>query len=100
MTLLTATRGDEGAELAARHRPDVVVLDLDLPDLSGEQVLGALQADPLTAEVPVVILTATADPRQRIRLLEAGADAYLTKPIDVAEFLRAIDHSVLATTTR
>jgi CheY-like chemotaxis protein len=97
LKLLTARRGDEGAELAARHRPDVVVLDLDLPDVGGEQVLAALHADPLTADVPIVILTASAHPRQRTRLLAAGADAYLTKPIDVAEFLRVIDDTVLTT---
>jgi CheY-like chemotaxis protein/anti-sigma regulatory factor (Ser/Thr protein kinase) len=98
--LLTATRGDEGAELAARHRPDLVVLDLDLPDVGGEQVLAALQADPLTADVPVVILTANAHARQRTRLLEAGARAYLTKPIDVAGFLRVVDDTVLTTSPR
>jgi signal transduction histidine kinase/CheY-like chemotaxis protein len=92
--LLTAVQGTIGAELARRHLPDIVLLDLNLPDIDGDEVLDRLHADPATEHVPVVILSADATDRQLERLLARGAHAYLTKPIDVAELMRVIDDAL------
>jgi CheY-like chemotaxis protein len=89
--LMTAMQGGLTLELARQHRPDLIVLDLHLPDLSGDIVLRRLRRDPRTARIPVVIFSADATERQVKRLLAAGARAYLTKPVKVAEFLRMLD---------
>ncbi|MCA0377134.1 MAG: PAS domain S-box protein [Gemmatimonadetes bacterium] len=97
---LPALQGQLGVELAREHRPDVVLLDLHLPDMSGEAVLRRLRADPRTADLPVVIVSADATATSVERLRTAGADAYLTKPLDVDEFLRVVDHVVDARRAR
>jgi signal transduction histidine kinase/CheY-like chemotaxis protein len=89
--LLTAVQGTIGAELARRHLPNLVLLDLNLPDIGGDEVLARLHADPATKHIPVVILSADATDRQIERLVARGAHAYLTKPIDVAELMRVVD---------
>ena len=91
VTLLTAMQGRVGWDLARQHRPDLILLDLHLPDMRGDEVLGLVRADPATAATPVAVLSADATPRQVERLLAAGADQYLTKPLDIAEFLRVVD---------
>lgn len=97
--LLVATGGMEGLALAKEGRPDLVLLDLDLPDIGGEEVLAGLRGDPANERLPVVIVSADAIPRNVSRLMEAGADGYLTKPIDVPELLRLVDE-VTATGSR
>lgn len=92
--VLPAMMGRLGLELAREHHPDVVLLDLHLPDLSGEEVLAELRADASTREIPVVILTADATRRQLDALLGAGAAAYLTKPIGVLRLLEVVDDLV------
>jgi CheY-like chemotaxis protein len=78
-------------DLARQHRPDMILLDLRLPDMPGEEVLLRLHADPRTRDIPVVILSAYAN-RQRIDQLRAnGVVDYLTKPIDVRSLLQAVD---------
>jgi len=89
--LLTATHGQPVQDLARRHRPDLVLLDQHLPDIGGEEVLRRLQADPETAAVPVVVVSADATTGQIQRLLAAGASQYLTKPLDVSQFLEVLD---------
>jgi len=69
----------------------VIVLDLHLPDIAGSDVLARLREDPETRGIPVVILSADATPGQTARLLGSGADAYLTKPVNVAELLALLD---------
>ena len=69
--------------MARDRQPVVVLLDLDLPDIYGDEVLQRLRADPATKTIPVLVLSANADYRQIQRLLETGAVAYLTKPLDV-----------------
>ena len=81
--LLTAANGREGLEIARRERPDLILLDSHLPDLSGDEVLAALQADPATDAIPVVVVSADALPASIERMLAAGARDYLTKPLDV-----------------
>jgi CheY-like chemotaxis protein len=89
--LITATRGLVGLELARIRQPSVVLLDLHLPDVDGDEVLCRLRADPVTQAIPVVMLSADANDRQIQRLLEAGAVAYLTKPLDIHNLLETVD---------
>jgi CheY-like chemotaxis protein len=89
--LLPAGMGSLGIELAVEHRPDLVLLDLHLPDIGGGEVLARLRADERTKDIPVVVLSADATDRTPGPLLEAGAQAYLTKPIGVRELLEVVD---------
>jgi CheY-like chemotaxis protein len=89
--LLAAMSGSLGIELAREHRPHLILLDLHLPDMSGTDLLDALRADPRTAEIPVVVVTADATPSQIQRLRDSGVAAYLTKPIDIRELLRVVE---------
>lgn len=89
--LVTSMQGSLGTELARQHRPDLILLDVHLADLNGEQVLGRLRAAPETQSIPVVVLSADATPRQIERLRAAGARDYLTKPIEVPRFLGIVD---------
>jgi signal transduction histidine kinase/ActR/RegA family two-component response regulator len=91
ITLISAMRPQLGLELAAEHHPDLVLLDLHLPDMSGEEVLDRLRASPKTADVPVVILSADARSSQIEHLLHQGARAFLTKPLEVKELLTLLD---------
>jgi PAS domain S-box-containing protein len=91
ITLLSALQGRLGLDLAMEHRPDLILLDLNLPDLSGEEVLRRLRAEPRTAEIPVIVISADATPEAVKRLLAGGVRAYVTKPLDVDHFLDAID---------
>lgn len=89
--LISAMTGALGLELAQQHIPNLVLLDLQLPDLQGDTVLARLRRDPRTASIPVVILSADATPGEIERLREAGANEYMTKPVDVPEFLSLVD---------
>jgi CheY-like chemotaxis protein len=92
--VVAAMQGRLGLQLAHEHRPALILLDLHLPDIGGEKVLEQLRDDPLTASIPVVIVSADATPGQVQRLTTAGARAYLTKPLDVRELLRILDESL------
>jgi PAS domain S-box-containing protein len=89
--VVAAMQGSLGLELAREHQPAIILLDLHLPDMGGDQVLQRLREDPLTSTIPVVIVSADATTGQSQRLLAAGATAYLTKPIDVPELLAILD---------
>jgi CheY-like chemotaxis protein len=89
--LLSAASGRAGLECAGRDTPDVILLDLHLPDLQGDQVLNELKADPATAGIPVIVLSADASRGVIRRLLAGGAFAYLTKPIELAELGELLD---------
>jgi signal transduction histidine kinase len=89
--VLPAGMGSLGVELAAEHRPDLVLLDLHLPDIGGGEVLARLRADERTRDIPVVVLSADATDRTPGPLLEAGAQAYLTKPIGMRQLLEVVD---------
>lgn len=93
--VIAAMQGRLGLELARKHQPALVLLDLHLPDMGGEQVLRQLRDDPVTSSIPVVIVSADATSGQIQRLLNAGAAAYVTKPIDVREVLRHLDEAVV-----
>ncbi len=89
--LLTSTQGTTGIELARRHAPDAVLLDLHLPDIGGEEVLRVLKEDPATAAIPVIVVSADAAPAKIEELRALGAADYLTKPLDVRRLLEALD---------
>ena len=94
LTLMHARTGNDGVELAQTYRPKLVLLDLNLPDMHGSEVLRRLQSESQTAKVPVVVLSADATPSQIERLLTAGARNYLTKPFDIDPFLAVVDEMV------
>lgn len=96
LKLLHASRGEAGIELAQIHRPKLILLDLNLPDMHGSEVIQRLQSDPSTAQLPVVVLSADATPSQIERLLAAGARNYLTKPFDIDPFLAVVDEMMNA----
>ncbi|HET9051270.1 MAG TPA: ATP-binding protein, partial [Candidatus Dormibacteraeota bacterium] len=91
VTVIPAMLGGVGLDLSREHRPDLVLLDTHLPDMPGEEVLRRLRAEPRTADVPVVVLSADATPAQMQRMRDAGAVEYLTKPIGVRRLLAAVD---------
>jgi CheY-like chemotaxis protein len=88
--LLSAMQGQIGLDLAREHRPDLILLDVQLPDISGEEVLRRLMQAPLTAQIPIVVVRADATSTQIRRLLAAGAREYLTKPLDIRRFLEVV----------
>ena len=88
--LLTAMQGRLTLDLARANHPNLILLDIHLPDIDGGEVLRALRADPQTADIPVVVMSADATHAQIERMLAAGANAYLTKPIDVRQFLDVV----------
>jgi CheY-like chemotaxis protein/anti-sigma regulatory factor (Ser/Thr protein kinase) len=92
--LITAMQGRLGIEIAEQHLPELILLDLHLPDIGGEQVLAELRANPTTAATPIIVLTADATERQHARLIAAGATAYVTKPIDVRQLLELVDSNL------
>jgi signal transduction histidine kinase/ActR/RegA family two-component response regulator len=91
INLISAMQGSLGLELARQHRPQLILLDLHLPDLQGDEVLTSLRSYPETTDVPVIVLSADATQGRIQRLLDQGADEYLSKPIDVHRFLELLD---------
>jgi CheY-like chemotaxis protein len=93
--LVVAMRGALGVDLAREHDPCLILLDLNLPDISGEEVLRRLKLDPQTIDIPVVGISADATPGQRARLQAKGAADYLSKPFEVAHLLQIVDETAL-----
>jgi PAS domain S-box-containing protein len=91
MSLLSARDGNLGIGLARAHQPDVILMDINLPGISGIEALRILRDDPATAHIPVVALSANAMPRDIEKGLQAGFFRYLTKPIKVNEFMATLD---------
>jgi two-component system, cell cycle response regulator DivK len=89
-TTLEATTGSEGAELATEHLPELVLMDIQLPDLDGVEALRRLRGDERTASIPVLALTAQAMHGDRERFLTAGFDGYISKPVDVVELVATV----------
>ncbi len=94
-----ASSGSAGIEMARRELPDVIIVDIMMPDLTGYEVCRALRADPATTDIPLLILTALSQPEQRDQAEDAGADEYVTKPVTRDDLLTAID-SLLETGVR
>lgn len=91
-----AATGAEAVRLAEGRAPDLVLLDLGLPDISGLDVLRRIKANPATAHLPVVALTGRDDEADRGALLAAGCAAYLVKPVDTQQLIRSIPGYIAA----
>ena len=87
---LEATTGERAVELALQHAPDLVLMDIQLPDIDGVEALDRLRADERSASILVLALTAQAMDGDRERFLAAGFDGYLSKPVDIAEFVSTV----------
>jgi two-component system, cell cycle response regulator DivK len=85
--LIEAETGEDGLRLAGEQRPDLVLMDIQLPGIDGIETLRRLRADPATAGTPVVAVTASAMTQDRQKILAAGFDAYQSKPISIRPFL-------------
>jgi CheY-like chemotaxis protein len=92
--LLTAVNGTLGIERARASRPDVILMDINLPGISGIEALKILRDDPATAHIPIVALSANAMPRDIKKGLDSGFFHYLTKPIKINELMDTIDVSL------
>jgi CheY-like chemotaxis protein len=91
LRLLSAVNGNLGLELALKHLPDVILLDINLPGISGFEVLEVLRANPATARIPVIAISANAMPLDIEKGMKAGFFRYITKPIRVDQFIAALD---------
>jgi len=92
LTILEATTALDGIRMAGEHQPDLVLLDMRLPDLSGLEAVRRLRADPDTASIPVVALTAQAMKGDEQAAREAGCVGYITKPINTRTFPGEVEH--------
>jgi PAS domain S-box-containing protein len=97
LRLLTAINGTLGIQLARSTLPEVILMDINLPGMSGTDVMRQLRRDPLTAHIPVIALSANAIPHDIARGLEAGFFQYLTKPVRVNDFMQALDTALAFT---
>jgi len=91
---IEAGTGEDGVRLAKARIPDLVLMDIQLPGMDGITALGELRADPATRAIPVIAVTASAMTHDRQKIMAAGFDAYQTKPINLREFLAAVDGAV------
>ena len=85
-----AVTGEEGVQLAKARKPDLVLMDIQLPGMNGIEALAQLRADPATARIPVIAFTASVTPTDRSQISEAGFDGFLSKPINLKEFLETV----------
>ena len=88
---LEATTAEDGIVLAVERRPDLVLMDIQLPGMNGIDALRILRGDPATAGIPVIAVTASVMQQDRKLILEAGFDSYLGKPLNLAEFLATVN---------
>ncbi len=91
-TLVEAVTGEEGLDVARANLPAVILMDINLPDMDGIEVTKQLKADPSTAHIPVIALTANAMHGDRERFMEAGCDDYLSKPVSKSDLLEKLEH--------
>jgi two-component system cell cycle response regulator DivK len=87
---LEAGTGEDGIRLAAEHHPDLILMDIQLPGISGIDALKALRADPATADIPAIAVTASVMQQDRNLITGAGFDGYLGKPLNLKEFLETV----------
>jgi two-component system cell cycle response regulator DivK len=87
---IEAVNGEDGVRLARERNPDLVLMDIRLPGISGIEALTALRADPETSSIPVMALTASVTPTDCIRIKEAGFDAFLAKPMVLRELIETV----------
>jgi len=96
LRLLTAVNGKSGIEIARASRPDVILMDINLPDINGFEALKILRSDPATVEIPIIAVSANAMPQDVERGLKAGFFRYITKPIKVSEFMEAMEMALVS----
>ncbi len=96
---MEAGTAEDGLAMAAARKPDLVLMDIQLPGMNGIQALGELRSDPAMANIPVIAITASVMQQDRKHITEAGFDAYLGKPLDLKEFLRTVKR-ILETSRR
>ncbi len=89
-TTLEAGTAEDGIRLANEHKPDLVLMDIQLPGMNGIEALGVLRTDAATAKIPVIAVTASVMQQDRKLITEAGFDAYIGKPINLKEFLATV----------
>jgi CheY-like chemotaxis protein len=89
-TVIVATDGTQGVTMAISEQPDLILMDLTLPDINGEEATRRLKADPATKSIPVIALTANAMASDRERAIAAGCDEFETKPVDMPRLLGKI----------
>ena len=87
---LEAVTGEEGVRLAIDRKPDLVLMDIQLPGINGMEALRQVRADPGCADIPVVAFTASVTPTDRSQISAAGFDAFISKPINLKEFLETV----------
>ena len=94
--VLEATDGEKGVAAAAEHRPDLILMDIQLPEVSGLEVTQWLKDDEELRDIPVVAITAFAMKGDEEKILQGGCEAYLSKPISVARFFETIDRFLVS----
>jgi two-component system, cell cycle response regulator DivK len=87
---LEAVNGEDGVRLALEHKPDLVLMDIQLPDINGVEAFARIRANVGTATIPVVAFTASVTPMDRSRITDAGFDGFISKPINLKEFLETV----------
>src|SRR5438067_7534563 len=90
--------GEAALQLARQHRPDLILMDIELPDLSGMEAARRLKEDDQTRTIPIIAVTASAMPGDKAQSLLSGCDAYISKPFDMAEFLKLVQHRIAGRT--
>ena len=93
-TTLEAVTGEDGVALAQQHKPDLILMDIQLPGINGIEALRILRADPATAAIPIIAVTASVMQQDRKMITEAGFDAYVGKPLNLKEFREAVRHAL------
>jgi two-component system cell cycle response regulator DivK len=87
---IEAVTAEDGIRLAAQHKPDLILMDIQLPGMNGIDALKVLRADPATAAIPVIAVTASVMQQDRNLITQAGFDGYIGKPLNLKEFLEAV----------
>jgi len=95
LNLLTATNGLQGIEMACAFQPDLILMDMKMPGMSGLAAVAILRGNPATSHIPVIALSSNAYPSEIRQCLEAGVYRYLTKPYKIADLMAAIDSALL-----
>ena len=88
---IEAVTGSDGVRLAKERRPDVVLMDIQLPDIDGVTALGQIRQDAGTSRIPVIAVSASVMPDEQQRIVASGFDAFITKPINVKDFLAVVE---------
>jgi two-component system, cell cycle response regulator DivK len=90
--VFTTRLGEPALELARQHRPDLILMDIQLPDISGMEATRRLKGDEQTRTIPIIAVTAFAMSGDEAKILASGCDAYVSKPFNVVEFLKLVEH--------